>query len=190
LKNKLIVLLLLLIGCAQSETIFDPQSFLSSKKWTSYKYVFNDTEYPEFLIKDYYLKNIPGTVIEPGDSLMITLVFDLTFSENNKLDFHRVRKRYIKCFNCPDFVSYDQSEGINHLNYYAKDKFIVLADSTGYNPSYYEISYLSDHEIRINRYLTMKDNYIEKDRFFNGIQLTEYKTYYLDFFLRSDIPEK
>ncbi len=187
LKQHLLILSIFLLTCCSSpEQPPNPTAILQSKTWTSFGFILNGQEFNQFILKDRYLDTVPNSIIKEGDSMYTYLVYILTFHDNNKMNFVIKRNRYIRCSTCNDFVPYDSIVSNTAKYYFAKNTFVVLADSTGWNPVYYETDYINDHTVRFNKCVKMSGSNLTRNRTFNSIPLLNNQDYYLDILMRSD----
>ncbi len=136
------------------------------------------------MLRDKFLIPQSNTVIKAGDSLVTYNVFNLTFYNNNKMNFEVKRKRFYKCSTCSDFVPYDSLTSNVTKYYYAKNTFIILADSTGWNPFYYEADYINDHTVRFDKCVEISGSNKNLTRQFNTIPIDENQNYFIDIFMQ------
>lgn len=184
--NKIFyVILLFLFGCTQSEPAPDPATILASKTWISYKYVLNHNTYDDFILQDKFLSAFPNSVYQPGDCLKAYYTYKLTFYSDQTMDFGRIRKRYLKCADCSEYVPFDSSYTVTKKMYFAKDNFVILADSNGWDPVYYETLYINTDNIRFNKCVSVNNSFSSRERSFSGTRLERGKDYYVDIFMKT-----
>ena len=110
-------------------------------------------EFNDFLIKDIFIYQTGNRIVfYPGDSLKTYFNYKLTFFDDNTMIFGTYRKRFLRCADCDEFVFLDSVQTIVRRQYFAKNTFVVLADSSGWNPEYYEAVYFDNNSVKFNKF--------------------------------------
>ncbi len=100
------------------------------------------------------------------------------------MDFGTIRTRQFKCAGCDHFIPLDTFNTHITKKYYAKNTFVILADSTGWNPYYYQAEYIDHNNVKFDKCYSLYDVSSGRTRSFDTVPLTKGKVYWVDIYMK------
>lgn len=178
-RRTIVLLLLIVSGCAKDQPIIDPFVFLTAHIWKSTNYGVKEKQganLEEYLA--FHKESVNSNItFYPGDTLKYVVTFELIFTDANILKETRNYKSYYKCSQCDSYVSIGDNDLISQNVFLINSEYLFVTahdvstmDTVSNDTHRYRL--ISNTEMVLDDWLVIKNNIPDEyDLIVNGIRL-------------------